>query len=149
MRSTQDTPRPESEGAGPGYQTGPSAADGLPAAVCELAASLLPRSDRARYAEEWRADLQAIDRAQRAGFAWSVLSHAIPLRLTLAGRLHQERPLLCQLGRHHDVRVHDNPENMRFTSHRCDRCGRVKDSWRGPPSAADSYAWGAAAGGLH
>ncbi len=149
MKTTEGTPRPASEGEGSGNQVGPSAAGGLPAAVCGLAATLLPRSDRTRYAEEWRADLEAIDRDQQANFAWSVLSHAIPLRLTLTGHLHQERPWLCRLGRHHDVTVHDNPENMRFTSHHCDRCGRVKDSWRGAAPNADSYAWGLAAGGMH
>lgn len=116
--------------------------------LCALAVSVLARSDRPRYKEEWQADLAA-DPDHAVSYASSLLGHAVVLRLTLDGRLHPDRPLLCRLGRHHDVSVHDNPENMRFTSHRCERCGRVKDDWRGREQVVpESFAWGGAAGGL-
>lgn len=115
---------------------------------CALAVAVLARPDRARYRQEWQADL-AIDPDHAVSYASSLLRHAVQLRLTMSGHLHPDRPLPCRLGRHHDVTVHDNPENRRFTSHRCERCGRVKDDWRGREQVGPrSFAWGNAAGGL-
>ena len=126
----------------------PGARQSLAHTLCALAVAVLARPDRSRYQEEWRADLAA-DPDHAVSYASSLLGHAVQLRLTVSGHLHPERPLLCRLGRHHDVSVHDNPENMRFTSHRCERCGRVKDDWRGREQVGpQSFAWGNAAGGL-
>ena len=131
--------------AGPGRSTGiPRVAHTL----CALAVAVLGRPDRARYREEWQADLAA-DPDHAVSYASSLLGHAVLLRLTLSGHLHPERPLSCRLGRHHYLTVHDNSENMRFTSHRCERCGDIKDDWRGREQVGpQSFAWGNAAGGL-
>ncbi len=38
------------------------------------------------------------------------------------------RPVLCRLGRHHDIPVNDeNPENRRAYHLECTRCLRAKD----------------------
>lgn len=126
----------------------PTAAGRLASTLCALAVAVLDRPDRARYREEWQADLAA-DPGHGVSYASSLLAHSVLLRMTLSGHLHPERPLSCRLGRHRDVTVHDNPENMRFTSHWCERCGRVKDDWRGREQVvAESFAWGNAPGGL-
>jgi hypothetical protein len=120
-------------------------------ALCAVAARGLPRRVRARFAEEWRADLVTEpDRALR--YAASLLVHLLRLRAAVTadaavaepGR----RPLACRLHLHRYVTVHDNPENRRFTSHHCRRCGHVKDDWRGPGQVNDGMVWGASAG-LH
>ena len=108
--------------------------------------------DLAARREEYRtvgfdiADVAA-DPDHALGYATSVLAHAVTLRLTLMGWVHPERPLACRLGHHRFVTVHDNPENRRFTSHLCERCGFVKDDWRGgEQSVVESFAWGNAGG---
>jgi hypothetical protein len=138
MRTIQDAPAGH---LGPAYAR-PSARDGLPEALCQLAATLLPRAERTRYLQEWRADVDHDpDRGLR--YATSVLAHALTLRWTITGRYHPERPLRCQLGGHRYLVVHDNPENHRFRSHQCVRCGRVKDDWLGTPRTDDGLAWSA------
>ncbi len=115
--------------------------------LCRLAASALPRTVRARYAAEWQADLEA-DPLHSWAYATSVLLHVVALRLAVSQPSATRRPLRCRLHLHHDVSVHDNPDNRRFTSHVCTRCGRVKDDWQGAPEADDLSAW-VAGGGLH
>lgn len=58
-------------------------------------------------------------------------------------------PVRCLISCHDDVTVHDYPENRRFTSHVCQRCGRVKDDWKGPLSGAETWAWTASSGQFH
>jgi len=118
--------------------------DGVPQlayALCRVAARLLPAVHRDRYAEEWAADLAATDHPDALTYSLSVLGHALPLRLTLTSRHEAERPWRCRLHLHAYATVHDNPDNARFTSHVCTRCGHIKDDWRGPNQVNDSLAW--------
>ena len=112
--------------------------------VLAVAARALPRTARERYAQEWRADL-AVAPESALSYALSLLWRVGTLRRAVTGT----RSVRCLLRWHDDVTVHDNPENRRFTSHVCQRCGRVKDDWKGPASAADTWAWTASSGGLH
>ncbi len=120
-----------------GYESVPS----LAYALCRIAARLLPAAHRGRYEEEWAADLAATDRDKALAYGLSVFWHALHLRLTLAGRLRTETPWRCRLHLHAYVTVHDNPDDRRFTSHVCTRCGHIKDDWRGPNRVNDSMAW--------
>jgi len=88
--------------------------------LCRLAAGALPRTVRARYAAEWQADLEA-DPTHTWAYATSVLLHVVALRLAVSQPSATRRPLRCRLHLHHDVSVHDNPDDRRFTSHVCTR----------------------------
>lgn len=112
-----------------------------------LAARALPRTVRDRYAAKWQADLRT-DPAQTWAYATSALLHVGALRLAVSEPGATRMPMRCRLHLHHDVSVHDNPDDRRFTSHVCTRCGRVKDDWHGAPKADDLRAW-VAGGGLH
>lgn len=117
-------------------------------ALCRFAAIGLPVHEQERYTEEWEADLAA-DPAHALAYATSMVLHSPAMWLTVTGVSSPDRPLLCKLSRHHYVTVHDNPENRRFTSHVCTRCGHIKDDWRGPSPVNDGYAWGSVPGTLH
>ena len=112
--------------------------------ILAVAAGALPRTARERYAQEWRADL-AVDPESALSYALSLLWRVGALRRAVIGT----RSVRYLLRWHDDVTVHDNPENRRFTSHVCQRCGRVEDDWKGPAPAADTWAWTASSGGLH
>lgn len=113
-------------------------------ALLAVTARALPRSIRARYAAEWRADLTFAPEAALP-YSLSLLWRVGTLRRAVAG----SRPLRCRISWHDDVTVHDNPENQRFNCHICQRCGRVKDDWKGPAPAAETWAWTASSGQLH
>lgn len=111
--------------------------------LCAVAAWALPRGTRRRYLDEWRADLDfAPDQA--LAYAASVLGQVIALRLALTGGQPTHRPVLCRMRLHHDVSIHDNPEDRRLVSRVCTRCGRVRDDWTEPANGVnDGIAWGA------
>ncbi len=111
--------------------------------VLAVAARALPHAVRDRYAQEWRADL-AVAPESALPYALSLLWRVASLRRAVTGT----RSLRCRLNLHSDETVHDNPENRRFSSHVCRRCGRVKDDWKGPASPTDAWAWTAASGGM-
>jgi ribosomal protein L37E len=117
--------------------------------LCAVAACGLPRYARGRFAQEWRADL-ATDPEHAVRYAASLLLHIVRLRAAVtargAVRDRQAVPVACRLRLHRYVTVHDNPENLRFTSHQCRRCGHIKDDWRGPNPVNDGVMWGASAG---
>ena len=121
------------------------AAPSFPGLLCRLAAALLPRASRGRYLAEWRADLAAEPEAA-LGYAWSVLVHALELRRVVVGADPDAVPPRCRLHWHAYVAVHDNPENRRYVSHHCRRCGHVKDDGRADGRPADGLAWGASMG---
>lgn len=119
--------------------------------LCRLAAGALPRTVRARYAAEWQADLQA-DPAHTLAYSSSILWHVVALRLAVAQPGRGPVPLRCRMHLHHDVSVHDNPDDRRFTSHVCTRCGRIKDDWqnaRKPDALSAWVAGGGGVGGMH
>ncbi len=97
--------------------------------LCDVAARALPEGARERYVEEWRADLSA-DPVYPLRYPVSILAHVLVLRWSLSGAVKRE-PLMCKLHLHHFVVIHDNAENRQATSHRCTRCGRITDDWRG------------------
>lgn len=113
-------------------------------ALLAVTARALPRSIRARYAAEWRADV-AFAPETALPYASSLLWQVGTLRRAVTG----SRPVRCRIHWHDDVTVHDNPENRHFSSHVCQGCGRVKDDWKGPAPAADTWAWTASSGQLH
>lgn len=119
----------------------------LASAMCRLAAQSLPRDIRPRYAAEWRADLAASP-GQARGYALSILLHVLALRRELTVAASVTTPLRCRLRLHHEVTVHDNPEDPRFTSHHCTRCGRVRDDWRRPTPSNGYQLGGGGATGL-
>lgn len=98
--------------------------------LCDVAARALPEGARKRYVEEWRADLSA-DPAYSLRYPVSILAHVVVLRLSLSAMVEPGPPLRCRLHLHHYVTIHDNAENRQATSHRCTRCGRIADVWRG------------------
>jgi hypothetical protein len=117
-------------------------------AWCAVAARGLPRSVRSRFTEEWRADLAA-EPNHALRYATSLLTHVVQLRSAVsASGLAQNprKPWSCRLRLHRYVTVHDNPDNLRFTSHHCRRCGHIKDDWRGPSRVNDGAVWGASMG---
>jgi hypothetical protein len=94
------------------------------------AVDLLPAGARARYDEEYRADLSALSGWRALRYAGSVLLGAPGLRRALLAAdpsLAYHRPALCALGRHDDVTVHGNAEDQRMVHEECRRCGRIKD----------------------
>ncbi|WP_076262877.1 hypothetical protein [Intrasporangium flavum] len=117
----------------------------LPGLLCRAAAALLPRASRGRYLAEWRADLSA-EPEGATGYAWSVLVHAVELRRIIVGTDPDAVPLRCRLHLHAYLAVHDNPENRRYVSHHCRRCGHVKDDGRADSRPQDGLAWGASMG---
>jgi hypothetical protein len=82
------------------------------------------------------------------GYAASVLTHSVALRQALPGGTIARTPTLCRLHLHRYVSVHDNPEDRRFTSHHCTRCGHVKDDWEGPSGVKEALAWNGLTGRL-
>ncbi|MGO4596934.1 hypothetical protein [Terrabacter sp. 2RAF25] len=117
--------------------------------LCRLAAAALPRASRQRYLAEWRADLTdlAADSGQPFAYAWSILLHAVELRRVLAhAGASMSRPLRCRLHLHDFVAVHDSPEDRRYVSRHCRRCGYIKDDGRGASQPPDGLVWGASMG---
>lgn len=110
--------------------------------LCTIAARVLPRGMRRRYLDEWRADLDfAPDQA--LAYAASVLGQVMALRLALTGGKPTHRPVLCWMRLHHDVYIHDNPEDRRLVSRVCTRCGRTRDDLTEPANGVgDGIAWG-------
>lgn len=116
--------------------------------LCRLAAAVLPRASRQRYLAEWRADLAdlATDHGRPLGYALSILVHAVELRRAVVAGGGSAGPLRCRLRLHDYVAVHDNPENRRYASHHCRRCGYIKDDGHGASQPQDGLAWGTSMG---
>ncbi|HET7397798.1 MAG TPA: hypothetical protein VFJ94_04690 [Intrasporangium sp.] len=120
----------------------PSAFAGL---LCRLTAVLLPRASRGRYLAEWRADLAA-EPEEALGYAWSVLIHVVELRRVVVNAGAGAVPLRCRLHLHAYVLVHDNPEDRKYVSRHCRRCGFIKDDGQAGGQPQTGLAWGASMG---
>ncbi|MEW1952882.1 hypothetical protein [Terrabacter sp. NPDC080008] len=121
---------------------GPGAFAGL---LCRLAAALLPRASRERYLAEWRADLAA-EPQQALRYAWSALVHVLELRRVVLEAGTDAVPLRCRAHLHAYVLVHDNPEDRKYVSRHCRRCGYIKDDGRSGSQPQDGLAWGVSMG---
>jgi hypothetical protein len=109
------------------------------------AVAILPVGAQARYSQEYRADLAALSGRQAFRYAVSVLLGAPRLRWTLLQgdpTLADQRPLICRIGLHAYVEVHDNPEDLSNVALHCRRCGVTKDPKRDlQRKNADNVAW--------
>ena len=77
-----------------------------------VAVHLLPSQCRSRYDDEFDAELLSLSRRRRLGYALSILAAAPRLRWALLEVLCGGRASLrCWLGKHHDRRLHPNPDN--------------------------------------
>ena len=109
--------------------------------ILTLATCALPGGCRARYRQEFRAELQRMTRPQQFRHVADVVSHIWALRAALAEFTSATKEdgmttfgrLLCRVGVHRWV-THRNPENA-ATSLKCDRCRKEKDTF----SMADYY----------
>ena len=89
---------------------------------------------------------RAVRGRARAGAGTWPSGVALELRRIIVGADPDAVPLRCRLHRHAYVAVHDNPENRRYVSHHCRRCGHVKDDGRGESRPQDGLVWGASTG---
>ncbi|HEY2299588.1 MAG TPA: hypothetical protein VGH43_17780 [Jatrophihabitans sp.] len=114
-------------------------------ALIAASVPVLPRSARARYEEEFIADLYGMSRIEQARYTGHVLAGCVSLRLAVrsaVGRTstlegidmtpRQCRPLRCRLNLHHDWHDESTDNGTRFQ--RCRRCG--KDA-TGPVTTGD------------
>jgi hypothetical protein len=102
-------------------------------ALVGVAVRLLPRSDRDRYDDEFRADLCFLPRIRQIPQAVGLLAGAFPLRSALLdadpSRAKSVTYWRCRLGRHHYLVVgDDNPENRRSSHLECSRRLKFKES---------------------
>ncbi len=112
-----------------------------------VAVHLLPSQCRSRYDDEFDAELLSLSRRRRLGYALSILAAAPRLRWALLEVLCGGRASLrCWLGKHHDRRLHPNPDNHEVIALQCRRCGRVRDPKQYLPrkQRLDDVAWGGA-----
>ena len=108
------------------------------AARCAVitATLFLPRGlSRARYRQEFLAELHVIDTAAQLRFSVGILSRAWALRraLTEEGAMFHDtvppKPLLCRLNVHHEWRTAHTEDGARYR--RCRRCGKDYPGQRG------------------
>ncbi len=120
---------------------------GLARTLLAVAVHLLPSQCRSRYADELDAELLSVTHGRRLGYALSILAAAPRLRWALlAGLCGGRSSLRCWLGKHHDRRLHPNPENHEVIALQCRRCDRVRDPKQYLPRKGrlDGVAWGGA-----
>ncbi len=106
---------------------------------------LLPSQCRGRYEDEFDAELLSLPRRRRPGYALSVLTAAPRLRWALLAVLcGGHASIRCWLGKHHDLRIHPNPDDHLIIALQCRRCGRVRDPNQYLPrkQRLDDVAWG-------
>lgn len=115
--------------------------------IARAATVLLPRYVRARYRQEFVAEMYGMSRSARARHAVGVLSRSWALRMAirapagssqLTAPTASARPLRCRL-RWHRWRMRSTTDGARFR--RCARCG--KDKFDGASGGAD---WASPAG---
>lgn len=102
----------------------------LPRQSVRLAARAIPRgSARARYEQEFVAEMYDMTRRRQRAYAISVLAHAWSLRAALAGGTTateeitmNRKPLTCRLNVHHRWRWESTEDGGRFQL--CARCGK-------------------------
>jgi hypothetical protein len=103
-------------------------------ATLALATSTLPGGCRARYRQEFTAELQWMTREEQLRHVADVVMHIWALRAALAEFTPATKEdgmtmfgkLLCRVGVHRWV-THRNPENA-ATYLKCDRCRKEKDT---------------------
>ena len=112
-----------------------------------VAVHLLPSQCRSRYDDEFVAELLSLSPRRRLGYALPILAAAPRLRWALLEVLCGGRASLrCWLGKHHERRLHPNPDNHEVIALQCRRCGRVRDPKQYLPrkQRLDDVAWGGA-----
>lgn len=119
----------------------------LARALLAAAVHLLPSQCRWRYEDEFDAELLSLPRRSRPGYALSMLTAAPRLRWALLAVLcGGHASLRCWLGKHHDRRLHPNPDNHDVIALQCQRCDRVRDpkQYLRRKERLDDVAWGGA-----
>ena len=104
-------------------------------ALIAASVAVLPRSARARYEEEFIADLYGMSRIEQAGYVGHVFACCVPLRVAVRSASsrtshlggidmtsRQRRPLRCRLNLHHDWHDESTEDGSRYQ--RCRRCGK-------------------------
>ena len=117
----------------------------LARALLTTAVHLLPSQCRWRYEDEFDAELLSLPRRRRLGYGLSVLVAAPRLRWALLAVLcGGHTSLRCWSGRHHDLRIHPNPDDHLVIALQCRRCSRVRDPKQYLPrkQRLDDVAWG-------
>ena len=130
-------------------------------ALIATSVAVLPRSVRARYEEEFIADLYGMPRHEQARYVGHVLACCVPLRLATRSAAHasvlegidvtprQHGPLRCRLNLHHDWHYESTEDGSRYQ--RCRRCGKDATgsavTSRADVAAQAANLWGMGAGG--
>ena len=104
----------------------------LAGGVLTMAILMVPKSQRDRYDDEFRADLYLVNHGRQLPHALGVLAGTLALRRAIhatdaEAAARSVTYWRCRLGRHHYTVVNDdNPENRKSTHRECTRCLKSK-----------------------